>query len=293
MKEHFENSAEIENLYREVMKYDREGDVYNAVKLCKRIAKLAPDWSAPYAYLGRLYKSRKEWKPVFHYSLKAVKNNPFNDETWSHLALAATALEEWEMARQAWNQLGYEFKQADRELRLEMGRLAVCLNPDSNPEIVEATRIDPVRVVIESIPQPSSGHRYKDTLLIDLKPAGNHHIGRTKVPYFNELEHLKRSAWKTFAAYLNTDSIDDVAVLAALCEDNHLGFDNWSHALRYFQPKLHPKVMEYFDFTLEGKRRRERYLVAIAAKDSKKVENVLKEWEIITLKKFSQLEELR
>jgi len=292
MKEHFENSAEIEKLYREVMKYDREGDVYNAVKLCKRIAKLAPDWSAPYAYLGRLYKSRKEWKPVYHYSLRAVKNNPFNDETWSNLALAATVLEEWEIARQAWNQLGYKFRKADRELRLEMGRLAVCLNPDSNPEIVEASRIDPVRVIIESIPQPSSGRRYKDTLLIDLNPAGNHYIGRHAVPYFNELEHLKRSPWKTFATYLHTGSIDDVAVLAALCEDNRLGFDNWSHALRYLQPRLHPKVTEYFDLTNVGKYKRDLYLVAIAATEKQKVEPVLKEWEIITLKKFSQLEEL-
>lgn len=292
MKEHFSNNVELEKLYREVMNYDRAGDVYNAVKLCKRLAKLAPDWSAPYAYLGRLYKNRKEWKPVFHYCLKAVKNNPFDDETWSHLALAATVLEEWDIARQAWNQLGYNFRKIDRELQLEMGRIAVCLNPDTNPEIVEATRIDPVRVVIQSIPQPSSGRRYQDTLLIDLNPSGFHHIGKHRIHYFNELEHLKRSPWKTFAAYLHTHSIDDVAVLAALCEDNNLGFDNWSHALRYLKPKLHPKVTEYFDLTMSGKHPRDFYLVALASKDKAKVEPVLKEWEIITLKKFSQLEEL-
>lgn len=292
MNERLENNSELERLYREVMKYDLEGDVYNAVKLCKRIAKMAPDWSAPYAYLGRLYKIRKEWKPVFHYSLRAVQNNPFNEEPWSHLALAATALEEWETARQAWNYLGYDFKKADSELRLNMGRLAVCINPDSNPEIIEATRIDPVRVEIESIPQPSSGHRYKDILLIDVKPSGNHHIGQQRVSYFNELEQLKRSPWQTLAAYLHTSNAKDVAVLTSLCDENNLGFDNWSHALRYLQPKLHPKVSEYFDLTMVNKTKRDLYLVAIATKDPNLVEPVLREWEIITLNRYSRLEQL-
>jgi hypothetical protein len=58
-----------EQLYRLVVEYDRRGDVYNAVKLCKRLARMAPDWSVPFAFLSRTYRSRMEWKPTLHYCL--------------------------------------------------------------------------------------------------------------------------------------------------------------------------------------------------------------------------------
>ncbi len=292
MKERFKNERELEQLYRQVMAYDRAGDVYNAIKLCKRLAKLSPDWSAPYAYLGRVYKQRKEWKPAFHYSLKAVEHNPFEDDMWSHLALAATMLEEWTWARQAWNHLGYNFSKSDKELWFDLGKVAVCLNPDTQPEIVEATRIDPARVVIDSIPQPSSGKHYKDLLLIDVKPAGLHHIGHHRIPYYNELEHLRYSPWRSFAVLLHTNKQEDVEILATLCQEAQLGFDNWSHAVRFLKPNLHQRIAEYFDHSLFERTGREVFLIAMAARRQQQVERVLEEWAIITLKRWSDLEAL-
>ena len=99
-----------EQLYRLVVEYDRRGDVYNAVKLCKRLARMAPDWSVPFAFLSRTYRSRMEWKPTFHYCLRAVEHNAFDENLWETLGIAATALGEWETARYAWNQLGHHFK---------------------------------------------------------------------------------------------------------------------------------------------------------------------------------------
>ena len=145
-----------EQLYRLVVEYDRRGDVYNAVKLCKRLARMAPDWSAPFAFLSRTYRSRMEWKPTFHYCLKAVEHNAFDENLWETLGIAATALGEWETARYAWNQLGFHFKPSAEALHLDLGIMPIRLNPSTMPEIVAARRIDPVRCVIESIPQPSS-----------------------------------------------------------------------------------------------------------------------------------------
>ena len=69
--------AEI--LFLQAAEYDRQGDIYNAVKLYKRIIKMAPDWSAPFSYLSLIYKCRNEWRPSLHYSQKAIENNPFDE----------------------------------------------------------------------------------------------------------------------------------------------------------------------------------------------------------------------
>ncbi|HFA51905.1 MAG TPA: hypothetical protein ENJ95_23050 [Bacteroidetes bacterium] len=292
MQQRHPQTNEIEELYRMAVEYDRRGDVYNAVKLCKLIVRKSPDWSAPYAYLSHIYKGRTEWKPTLHYSLKAIEYNPFNEGTWENMALAATALEDWKTARQAWNQLGFKFKNIDEELRLDLGLVPVRLLPNTQPEIVEATRIGPARAIIESIPQPSSGRRYKDLVLLDSKPNKSFVLHGRKLGVFDELQVLKESLWRTYALILLTPSDKDVDILANLCEEAGLGFDNWSNAARFFQSHLHPKVMEYYDKAVFGKLEREAFLVAIAAGKDQEVLEVLKNWEIISLKKYENLERL-
>ncbi len=290
MEHRHEEYSNVEHLYRLVVEYDRKGDVYNAVKLCKRLAKLAPDWSAPFAFLGRMYRSRQEWKPTFHYCLRAVEHNPFDENLWETLGLAATAIGEWETARYAWNQLGFHFKKTDEELHLDLGVVPVRLNPFTQPEIVAVRRIDPVRAIIESIPQPSSGRRYKDLVLIESKPNARLVQQSKKLPIHDELQLLKQSPWRTFATLLHTDSQRDVDTLANLCLETNLGFDNWSNASRFFQPNLHEKVAEYFDHSIFGKLERDNFLVAIASRNTKVVTDVLKKWEVITLKKWDEPE---
>lgn len=286
MEQHQEDYTYAELLYRQVMEYDRKGDVYNAVKLCKRLAKLAPDWSAPFAFLSRMYRSRNEWKPTLHYCLKAVENNPFDECIWETLGLAATALEEWEIARYAWNQLGFHFKNSDAVLQLDLGLVPLRLNPLEQPEVIVARRIDPVRATIEGIPQPSSGRRYKDLVLIENKPNARLFYRNTKLQVYDEVQLLKQSAWRTYAVLLHTSSQADVDTLANLCLEAELGFDNWSNATRFFQPNLHPIVSEYFDQSIFGKLEREDFLVALAARGNQIVQAVLKNWAVITLKKF-------
>lgn len=284
-----------EQLYRLVVEYDRRGDVYNAVKLCKRLARMAPDWSVPFAFLSRTYRSRMEWKPTFHYCLKAVEHNAFDENLWETLGIAATALGEWETARYAWNQLGFHFKPSTEALHLDLGIMPVRLNPSTQPEIVAARQIDPVRCVIESIPQPSSGRRYKDLILVENKPnpTGIFYLQNKKLPIHDELQLLKSSNWLTYSVLLHTSSQADVDTLANLCLSANLGFDNWSNATRFFQPNLHRNVAEYFDQTVFGKQEREVFLVAMAAKQPAEVEAVLESWRVITLRECGNVELLQ
>ncbi|MEO1260448.1 MAG: hypothetical protein AAFZ15_16750 [Bacteroidota bacterium] len=290
MQHHHRQSDEIEELYRQAVAYGQRGDVYHAVKLCKLIARKSPDWSAPYAYLSNVYRNRNEWKPALHYSEKAIEYNPFNEVTWENLALAATAMESWKTARHAWNQLGFRFKNNDEEISLDLGLVPVRLNPTTQPEIVEATRIGPARAIIESIPQPSSGRRYKDLVLLNNKPNKDFVLHGKKLGVFDELEILKSSLWRTYAVILQTGSQEAADTLANLCGEAGLGFDNWSNATRFFQSNLHPKLMEYYDQAIFAKMEKDAFIVAIAARRDEDILEVLKNWEIITLQKFSDLE---
>ncbi len=287
-----------EQLYRLVVEYDRRGDVYNAVKLCKRLARMAPDWSVPFAFLSRTYRSRMEWKPTFHYCLRAVEHNAFDENLWETLGIAATALGEWETARFAWNQLGFHFKPSAEALHLDLGIVPVRLNPTTQPEVVAARLINPVQAIIESIPQPSSGRCYKDLVLVENMPnpqgaTGHLYQESKKLPIHDELQPLKSSNWHTFSVLLYTDASSDVDTLANLCLSASLGFDNWSNATRFFQPNLHRNVAEYFDHAIFGKLEREVFLVAMAAKQVKEVEKVLANWRVITLRECGKLEMLK
>lgn len=283
---------EVEELYRLAVRYGRVGDVYNAVKLCKLIARKSPDWSAPYALLSSIYKGRNEWKPALYYSLRALENNPFDEVIWENMALSATAMADWYTARQAWNQLGFKFRPSYEEPCINLGPIAARLNPSTQPEIVEAHRIDPARAIIKSIPQPSSGKRYLDEILISCRSVHNLVSRGRHFEVYDELEVLRTSSWQTFAVILQTPDLSDVEKLANLCRESEIGFDNWSNAARFLQSNLHEKVWEYYDHTIFGPLKQDAFLVALAAQSEKEVRYVLKNWEIISLKQYQGLDRL-
>jgi hypothetical protein len=106
------------------------------------------------------------------------------------------------------------------------------------------------------------------------------------MPVHDELDLLKQSTWNTYSTLLHTDSRRDVDTLANLCLEAEIGFDNWSNATRFFQPNLHKNVSEYFDQAIFGKLERDVFLVAMAARRANDLTAVLRNWEVITLKKF-------
>ena len=281
--------SEIENLYRQALNYQKQGDIYNAVKLSKKTIKLAPDWSAPFSLLSLIYKLRNEWRPALYYSQKAVTHNPFDEIARQNLAISATALKKWLTARKAWNHLGYEFPEKNKVIKLNLGNIPVRINPTTKPEIVWATRIGPVRAHIGSVPQPSSDRRFKDLILIDHAPSG-YHIGNGKrVPVFDELQLIRRSPNRTFIAFLKTHNPADILTLDRLCTKAKLGFDNWSKATRRFFNQQKESLPEYFDDSIFQNLEKENYMVAIAANQMREVREILEAWKVVTLKGYSGL----
>lgn len=279
-------SKQATYLFQQAQAYDHRGDHYHAVKIYRKIIKLAPAWAEPYRCMGAIYKARKEWKPSFYYTQKALENNPSDEIAWWNLGIIATALKKWQLARVAWNRVGYAMRENDKAIELELGAVPIRLNPKHQPEIVWAHRIDPVRARIASIPQPSSDKRYGDLILFDTEHRGFRIIKGKRIPVFDELQVIKRSAYQTYEVTLNTTDFSDINILDQLCFNEDLGFDNWTRATRTFINPQTKRLPEYYNEDLPKEANIPQYIVAIAALSLSDIQAVLKNWELITLKKY-------
>ena len=289
MERYYGQNDASEHLLLQALAYDRAGDVYNAVKLYKRVIRMAPDWSVPFSFLSLIYKQRNEWQTSLHYSQKAIENNPFDEMAWENLGIAATALKRWELAKNAWHQLGFKLSKYKDTPALNPSPIIVRLNPKTKPEVVLAQRIDPVRARIQSVPQPSSMHGFQDLILFDNKPNGFHYIENKKFPVFDELEMIRPSLYFTFAVELLTDSMHDVLTLEKLCHEANLGFDNWSNAYRMTQnTKL--KNIESYDISAFPIEDNDQFLVAMGAERDSDVLEILKAWAVISLKEYGKIQ---
>lgn len=277
----------IQHLLDQAAHSDRAGDVYTAVKLYKKAIRLAPEMPDPYARLGAIYKKRAEWKPAVYYSEQALAVQADHPSAWRTLGVAATALKQWKAARRAWNRLGYDFREIDQALDLDLGGIAVCLNPVARPAIVWAKRLDPARAQLLSVPLPSSGRHFGDLVLIDNEAHGRQVIGNTRLPVYPELQLIRKSLFHTFPVLLPGATLEHTDVLSRLCREAGLGFDNWSRANHLFLPPDRADFPEYHH--LPGPGDPASYTVALAARHSKTVVKMLKTWSVITLQPFEIL----
>lgn len=275
-------SPKILALYQTAISYQESGDTYNAVKLLKYIIRQEPEWSEPYFRLGEIYKNRKEWKPVLHYHKKTIALDTSNKEAWWNVGIAATALKKWRIAKHVWNKFGVQTKRN--------APVSVRLQYNNRFEILWVTPIDPVRGIVNSIPFPKSGNRFGDILLLDRTPSGHHVLKNKKVPVFDCLGLFKRSVYRTYSCWVSTVDGEKLSQLDSLCTTAGLGFENWSNAHRMYAPQLTSQLPEYFgpEFIPQATDRAFTH-VAIAAKNGKDVEEVLGNWNLITLEMFSAL----
>lgn len=281
-------SEEIKELFQYAKHYDRIGDHYNAIKLFKKLVRLSPQWSVPYQYLGAIYKSRNEWKPSLHYIQKALENNPQDQASWWNLGIVATAMKRWQIARVAWNETGYDFNTTKiTAIDIPMGSVPVRLNPDGHAEIIWATRIDPARAYIESIPHPNSGKRYRDLILIDGAEQGYRIVKNRRLPVYDELSVLRASRYQTYAVELTEVTNSDIEVLDKLCLDAEIGFDNWSKATRSVVAQQSGQLPEYYNNLLDEEWPDDACVIGMASKCEEELLSVLKNWEVITLKHCS------
>ena len=273
----------IQQLFKAAENYERSSDVYNAVKLFKKIIRLQPDWAPPYARLAGLYKSRQDWKATLHYSKKAVALDSLDQDSWWTLGIAATALKKWRIGRSVWTKFGWTAKPKT------LGCLR--LQYDNRFEIVWMQMLDPARGMILNIPHPASDRRYRDVVLFDRRNVVGHNIyNKRKVPVYDELGEFKRSLFQVFFFFLHDPSPDDVKALEIICNNNGLGFEIWSNATSELLPANRKDPPEFYGPQWLEQSYKGGALAAIAAQHEAEVLHALNSWQIITLKNYSGLE---
>lgn len=281
----YQPAPETNALFQEALRYDQQGDTYNAVKLYKKVCRLAPSWAPPLQNLGSIYKYRQEWKPALHYVKKAVSADPALRMAWWDLGIAATALKKWRIARSVWRKFGYPPRAS-----WQPTPVSVQLNGEGRFEILWANTLDPVRATLQNIPHPDSGRHFRDIVLIDQQIVGYHVVQNHRYPVYQELGLFKNSGFLTYSCRIDADRPDSIPLLEKLCRDADLGFEIWSRALRQFAPQHHSARPEYYGPGLWEEKPSGGVHVALAARQEKQVLQVLHSWELISLESFYGLE---
>ncbi len=278
-------SLEIRQLYDKALAFDNAGDIYNAVKLYKKIAKACPQWSAPFERLYLLYKYRQDWKAALYYTKKTVALDPSNSNAWWDLGIASSALKRWRIARSVWTKFGVKKKENPLP-----PRSAVQLKAGKRFEIVEIKLLDPARGIINSIPFPNTDRRYKDIIIFDRVICGTFQSAKKgKLPIYRELGVQKRSVYQTTSCWLHEAEKEEVLKLEGLCRQYQLGFEIWSNAQLNSSKVSASKIPEYYHIKGLNTPSENGVWVAIAAKSIAQVRAVLDSWEIICLKSYSDL----
>ncbi len=262
-------------LFEQAIAYDEAGDVYNAVKLYKRVLCLAPDEVEPYLRLVRIYKARCEWKSVLHYAKRAVSLDAGQHKVWWDLGLAASALSKERIARSVWQKFAAPFRWKKR--------IALQISLNGAFEIVLAQAIDPTKAILCSIPHPESGMRYRDIVLFDREIVGYSLQGRRRVPVFPVLDRIKPSFFNTFCCILENCTENGLDILRRLCDDADIGWEIWSDATWESPVVREGKKPEYFGRDIFKTGKDAPICVALAAKKEAEARGILDNWALISL----------
>jgi tetratricopeptide (TPR) repeat protein len=261
------------------IRLEKRGRLDEAVAQYQKAAALDPRWSAPLYNLGLLYKRQRDWERSLDNNRRATALNPADKAAWWNLGIAATALGAWDVARAAWRGFGAKVPDGEGPIDFPCGVTPIRLNPDGHAEVVWAHRIDPARAVLDSIPFPESGHRWRDLVLNDGAPNGYRlHMGK-EVAVFDELQLLERSAFGTYVAEVKLpDRPDYVEQLARVADQMGGSAEDWSTSTQVLckacsEGRPHAEH-EASPAPADGVHR-----IAIAARDRDHASDILYAWE--------------
>lgn len=227
------NKKKTEKLHAEARQLHDEGSIDEAITKYLEVISLDPEKSESYYNLGLIYKYQGEWQKSFDLNQKANALNPEDESARWNLAIAATALQNWTVARQMWEENGMALDGSEGPIEMDFGMTPVRLNPDDQGEVVWATRIDPVRARIENIPFPESGFRHGDVVLHDGAAVGYRKQGDHEYPVFNVLEMFAPSSFATRIATVSIESESDIDALEEAFAATHSIYEDWTQKCPY------------------------------------------------------------
>jgi len=273
------NKRKAARLHAQGEKLSEEGKTSAAIEKYLEAIACDPESAESYYNVGLIYKYRGEWERSFALNQKANELDPEDEAARWNLAIAATALRNWDVARKKWKEHGMSLEGTSGPIEMDFGITPVRLNPDDNGEVVWATRIDPARARIESIPFPESGFRHGDVVLNDGAAVGYRQVGDQEYPVLNVLELFERSVFETRVACVSVEDPSDLESLDRIFSESRSCVEDWTVNVRTICRQCSEgRPHEHHDHELEAEWPTERRL-GIAAHPTDDVRELLDRWQ--------------
>lgn len=216
---------QAEDLHEQARELD---DKDEALRLYHQALRLDPARPTTLYNIGLIHKYRAEWEASREFNQRAVSLAPDDEAANWNLAIAATALGDWQTARSVWQRLGIGIDAGDTPIEHDFGLTPVRLNPESDAEVVWARRLCPVRARIENIPFPDSGYRRGDVVLHDGAGTGSRMLDGHERPVFNVFLLLQPSRNATFALEVQATEPSDIQALDDAFEAGGCCAEDWT-----------------------------------------------------------------
>jgi tetratricopeptide (TPR) repeat protein len=219
-------------MHRQAQMHSAQGDDQAALELYEKCLTLDRARPTTLYNIGLIYKYRGDWEKSLEFNARAYDLSPSDEASRWNLAIAATALRRWSVARRAWRDNGLVLADIDEPISMDFGQTPIRLNPKTDGEVVWGRRIDPVRAVIESVPLPESRFRCNDVVLHDGAATGYRVIKGREYPVFNVLELFEPSKTSTYVAHIRVTGPEQIEWLARLAETTGVVMEDWTGNVR-------------------------------------------------------------
>jgi tetratricopeptide (TPR) repeat protein len=269
-------------LHAEGQVLDQNGDEEGALAKYNEALALDPERSVTHYNIGLIYKYRRQWRESFVSNQRAVELAPDDEAANWNLAIAATALREWAVARRVWASLGMNIAAGEGPIEDNFGTTPVRLNPDGNAEVVWAQRVCPVRARIRNVPWPESGFRHGDIVLHDGAAVGYRLSDGKEKPVFNVFELFERSAFATFVVNVVAPAQSDVEALIASFDAANMPCEDWGTVRTLCRQCSEGKPYDSHPHDEPPKEWRPERRLGIGAVDAVRMRSTLDSWASAT-----------
>ncbi|MCW3842120.1 tetratricopeptide repeat protein [Micromonospora yasonensis] len=165
------------------------------------------------------HKFLRNWAKAYELgreaAARAERGN--QDPAYWNLGIAATIMEDWATARDAWRGFGLAIPDGDGEIEANLGTTPIRLECG---EVVWARRLCPARARVLNVPTPESGRRFGEVVVHDGAPNGERTVGDRSFPVFDELLLFRASDLPTATVEVSAGTPEDVRALAALFDEH-------------------------------------------------------------------------
>ena len=278
------NDERADQLFKEANAKSDAGDEHAALTLYLESLALNRQQPSALYNVGLIYKYRRDWKDSLRYNRLAAELRPDDIATIWNIGIAATALREWSIAREAWQRAGIKVEDGDGPIVGDFGYNPVRLNgfeeDEGQSEVVWATRLSPVTARIENIPTPEARFQFGDVVLNDGAPVGTRfYAPGDERSVFNVLELFEASDYTTFDIQLivpDSAAIDDLAIA---CKSAGIEMEDWAESVQSLcKACSEGRAHEQHDHSLKSNEWQIERRVGLASKDDAAVDAVLERW---------------